>query len=155
MHTLNHKAHTVGYTRYHNIEVLRSLDYAQERNTQVFSNGDHYILSPTVGEKANWFDIRVVNINRMNETFLLLVRIVPDKFILVHSKYISPLLTENLKDNRPHTGNVWGIKIDYSNRSPFSEVSLYNTKNSQHKLPVKLLDTKEMYEQYAEIKLTP
>ena len=76
-------------TRDHNVEVVQSFGYRKVRNTTVFKNGNDFILSPAVAESSNgkyWFDVREVNLNRINSNSLLLVRIVPDLFILERTR---------------------------------------------------------------------
>ncbi len=135
-------------TRFHNISVLESLGYGQVGNTTVFCNNKDFILSPAVSESRGgyWFDIREVNLKRMGGDFLLLVRIVPDKYILASSEYISPLLTEELKDNRPHSGQVWGIKIGNMGINSFCGATFFNVKNRYNELQVNVLDKDRMIE---------
>lgn len=101
-------------TRDHNTEVLHSLGFSQVRNTTVFQKAEKFILSPAVAESTNgkyWFDVREVNLNRINKNSLLLVRIVPDLFVLENLGSLSVLFSSKVMDNRPNSGNVWGIHI--------------------------------------------
>jgi len=136
-------------TRDHNIELLHRLGYRKFKNTTIFENGNSFILSPAVSESTNgsyWFDIREVNLNHINRNSLLLVRIVPDIFILESINSISELLTKEVMDNRPNSGNVWGIHItmNKSNKS----AQLFNVKNQNIKIPTKLLRSEEVIENY-------
>ena len=139
-------------TRDHNIEVLHDLGFQKERNTTVFKNGNKYILSPAVSEGSNgryWFDVREINLNRINNDSLLLVRIVPDLFIIEHLKELSSLFTEQVMDNRPHSGNIWGIHIKLDNLS--HKALLFNIKNPNKKILTKLLNKEELIDAYKEI----
>lgn len=132
-------------TRDHNLEVLQGFGYRKVRNTTVFKNGNNFILSPSVSESANgkyWFDVREVNLNRVNSNSFLLVRIVPDLFILETLKNISPLLSKQEMDNRPNSGNVWSIYIDIKKSS--NSAFLYNIKNQYNKVLIRLLKKSEI-----------
>lgn len=140
-------------TRDHNLEVLQGLGYRKVRNTTVFESGNDFILSPAVAENTNgkyWFDIREVNLNHINSKSLLLVRIVPDLFILETIKSISSLLSKQVMDNRPNSGNVWGIHIDLKKSS--NSALLYNIKNTDHKISTRLLRKTAINEAVSEIK---
>ena len=139
-------------TRDHNKEVLQSIGFRQVRNTTVFQNGEEYILSPAVAESTNgryWFDVREVNLNRINDNSLLLVRIVPNLFILEKLNSLTTLFSKEVMDNRPHSGNVWGIHI--SMKASESKAFLFNIKKSDHKIPTRLLNKKQLLENYNEI----
>ncbi len=140
-------------TRDHNVEVLENLGYFRLANTSIFKNGDNFILSPAVAESTNgkyWFDIREVNLNRITSNSPLLVRIVPDLFILETIKSISLLLTKQVMDNRPNSGNVWSIHIDMKKSS--NSAFIFNVKNTENKLPIKLLEKPEINDALSEIK---
>ena len=140
-------------TRDHNLEVLQYLGYRKVRNTTIFESENDFILSPAVSESTNgkyWFDVREVNLNQINSNSLLLVRIVPDLFILETIKSISSLLSKQVMDNRPNSGNVWGIHIDLN--KPSNSALLYNIKNTDNKIPTKLLKKTAINEAVSEIK---
>jgi hypothetical protein len=136
-------------TRNHNIEILKSLGYRRESNTTVFKNGSDFILSPAVAEGTNgryWFDIREVNLKRINENTLLLVRIVPDLFILKTMKSIEPLLSDKLMGNRPNSGNVWSIHIN------LKKSFIYNIKNKKDEMVVELFKKSEKIKSFNALK---
>lgn len=89
-------------TRDHNIELLIcDLKLQQYGNTTIFYRDSLVILSPAVAKNTQnyyWFDIREANIRRIEEMELkleyLLLRIVPDRFILCSFEYIKTILTE-------------------------------------------------------------
>lgn len=140
-------------TRDHNLEVIQSFGYRKVSNTTVFKKGNDFILSPAVAESTNgkyWFDVREVNLNRINTNSLLLVRIVPDLFILETLKNIAPLLSKQVMDNRPKSGNVWGIHIDIKKSS--NSAFLYNIKNPYNKIATKLLKKTEVNDAFDAIK---
>ena len=140
-------------TRDHNLEILQGLGYHKVKNTTVFESGNYFILSPAVAESANgkyWFDVREVNLNHINSNSLLLVRIVPDLFILETVKSISSLLSKQVMDNRPKSGNVWGIHIDLKKSS--NSALLYNIKSPGNKISTMLLKKTEINEAVGAIK---
>ena len=140
-------------TRDHNVEVVQSFGYRKVRNTTVFKNGNDFILSPAVAENSNgkfWFDVREVNLNRINSNSLLLVRIVPDLFILETLQTVSPLLSKQVMDNRPNSGNVWGIHIDIEKST--NKAFLFNIKNPSNKIATKLLKKTEINDAFDTIK---
>ncbi|MFC4409020.1 hypothetical protein ACFOZY_01080 [Chungangia koreensis] len=46
--------------------LIRDLKLRQVSNTTIFRRGDCFVLSPSVQNQHNWFDIREVNINKFN-----------------------------------------------------------------------------------------
>ena len=140
-------------TRDHNLEVIQSFGYRKVSNTTVFRNGNDFILSPAVAESSNgkyWFDVREVNLNRINPDSLLLVRIVPDLFILETLQTISPLLSKQVMDNRPNSGNVWGIYIDIKKST--NSAFLFNIKNPSKKIATTLLNKADINHAFDSIK---
>lgn len=141
-------------TRDHNIDLLYDLGYKKVKNTTVFKKGGKFILSPAVSVASNgkyWFDIREVNLNRINEdkNALLLVRIVPNLFILDSIQIFSALFDKQVMDNRPNSGNVWGIHIKMDQKS--REAIVFNLKNSSKKIRKDLLNIDEIHENYKNI----
>lgn len=140
-------------TRNHNLDILQSLGYRKVKNTTIFENGTDFILSPAVSKNTNgkyWFDIRETNLNKINSNSLLLVRIVPDLFILETIGSISSLLSKQLMSNRPRSGNVWGIYIDL--KKLLNSTFLYNINNTSNKISTKLLKKTDINEAVNEIK---
>lgn len=140
-------------TRDHNLEILQDFGYRKVKNTTIFKNGNDFILSPAVAESSNgkyWFDIREVNLNHINPNSYLLVRIVPDLFILEPINSISSLLSKEVMDNRLKSGNVWGIHIDLKKSS--NSALLYNVKNTDHKISTTLLKKSKINEAVNKIK---
>ena len=118
-------------TRHHNIQVLTNNGFKQFSNTTVFFKEAISIISPSVAQNSTggyWFDLRKVNLDRLSINAYLLVRVVPDKFILIALSDIKSLVTETLMDNRLHSGDVWGVKMDFDNNN--SKVQLYSNKDS-------------------------
>lgn len=105
-------------TRLHNIDLIKKdLGYLQVGNSTLFVKNNNYLLSPSVsaGEAGSyWIDIRQANLDLIPDRTKcdLLIRIVPDMFCLCKLSAISKLLSPALMDNRPNSGNVWGIKLE-------------------------------------------
>jgi hypothetical protein len=87
-------------TTEHNIEILtKSLNLTRIKNTSLFHRPGLLVFSPGVAKNKDghyWFDIREVNIERKNiyaeANCLLLLRIVPDKFIMCRFDKIEEIL---------------------------------------------------------------
>lgn len=122
-------------TRHHNIQVLTNNGFKQFSNTTVFIKDAISIISPSVAQNSTggyWFDLRKVNLARLSANAYLLVRVVPDLFILMKLSDIECLIAEELMDNRPHSGDVWGVKLDFDKSS--SKVQLYSNKDSSSRV---------------------
>lgn len=138
-------------TRTHNIDLLRECGWSQISNTTVFEKGSSSLLSPAVSENTNgryWFDIREVNLNRLGSDARLLIRIVPDLFVLTNLSEIAELLSDRLKDNRPHSGNVWGLELHLIAHE--NSTDLFNIKNTDLKVRVPLISRSELEQALAD-----
>lgn len=100
-------------TAKHNIEVLQSAGFNKQGNTSIFTNGQCKLLSPAVscGQGGHyWFDIREVNVDKIQgDNSCILIRVIPDMFILVRLDDFSALLSEDTKRFRKNSGAVWGF----------------------------------------------
>ena len=127
-------------TRDHNLELLQQLGFKKYSNTTVFHKNGLSLISPAVAENQSggyWFDLRRVNLERLSSEAYLLVRIVPDLFVLEPVKQISNLIAPSLMDNRPHSGDVWGIGLEFQKRNMTAQ--LFNKSASLKKVQSKLL----------------
>jgi hypothetical protein len=127
-------------TRDHNVEVLHDLGFSKVGNTTVFKSSDYFILSPAVAENTAggyWFDIREANLKRITSTALLFVRIVPDFFIVEKMSDIQELISPEIMDNRPNSGNVWSIhmEIDLISKKAY----VFNVRNPSNKILVSII----------------
>lgn len=132
-------------TRNHNVQLILDCGWAQYTNTTVFEKNSLSLLSPAVSENTNgryWFDIREVNLNRLRPNARLLIRVVPDLFVLATLSEIAELLSERLKDHRPNSGYVWGIELQFSVTK--KSVDLSNIKDSDLKIRVPLISKSEL-----------
>ena len=141
-------------TSNHNVNVLYELGFQRFKNTTIFKKGIECILSPSVAKNSvggYWFDIRQVNLERINnnDAAILFVRIVPNLFIVEFLKDLSPLLSEKLMDNRPHSGNVWGIGLEIIKGS--NKAFLFNKISSGDKFLTKLLNKEQAIDYYKKL----
>jgi len=137
----------VGNTRDHNIHILLEHGFKKFSNTTVFHKGKLSLISPAVAENSTgtyWFDLRKVNLERLSSESYLLVRIVPNLFVFQPIESIHSLLSRDLMDNRPHSGDVWGIKMELNTKAMTAK--LYNLKASSQKVSVELLTTDKLSE---------
>ncbi len=141
-------------TEKHNLEILCGLGYQKQGNTTVFknANGD-FILSPAVSENTNkkyWFDIRKVNLKKINSKSILIVRIVPDLFVIEKIASLSSLLSKQVMDNRPHSGDVWGIYIEMDKNLNIAH--LFNIKNTTDRIELPLIEKTNINEAFSKVK---
>jgi hypothetical protein len=64
--------------------LINELDLRQVSNTTIYVKGRYFVLSPSVQNSYNWFDLRLVNLkqfDRKNQKGYLLIRFF-DKFLL-------------------------------------------------------------------------
>jgi hypothetical protein len=64
--------------------LINELDLRQVTNTTIYVKGSYFVLSPSVQNSYNWFDLRLVNLkqfDRKNQKGYLLIRFF-DKFLL-------------------------------------------------------------------------
>ncbi|RZM79732.1 hypothetical protein [Leptolyngbya iicbica] len=134
----------INKTRDHNLNLLSELGFVKFSNTTVFHKSSTSLISPAVAENKTggyWFDIRQVNLERLSENSYLFVRIVPNMFVLATIGEISYLISSELMDNRPHSGDVWGlgIKIDHAKKT----ADIFNKSSSENKFRTELLSIDE------------
>lgn len=135
-------------TRFHNIELIKNkLGFEQVGSSTLFEKNCNYLLSPAASadESGNyWIDIRQANLDQIpdrNECDLL-IRIVPDMFCYCKLNQINQLLAPHLMENRPHSGNVWGIKLDIKKFK--KKVVIRSKRDSNIAVEVPVLNKKEI-----------
>ncbi len=133
-------------TRYHNIELIKvKLCYLQIGSSTLFKKKGNYLLSPSVsaGEAGSyWIDIRQANLEQIPDRTEcdLLIRIVPDMFCYCKLTEINRLLAPHLMDNRPNSGNVWGIKLDIKKFKKTVEIRSNRDMNVSVSFPLLIKD---------------
>lgn len=135
-------------TRFHNIEIIKDqLGYKQVGISTLFVKDGKYILSPSVssGQSGSyWIDIRQANLDQIPDRKKcdILIRIVPDMFCHCKLNFIEKLLSPALMDNRPHSGNVWGIKLDINKEQKIVEIR--SNRDMMISITVPLMDKEEV-----------
>ena len=133
----NHKS-----TSNHNREVLtKDLGLNQQKNSSVFENEDFFVLSPSVQNKINWFDLRKINLDKKPEKKkgLLIIRLF-DKFILIDLKKIS----NDLLDDEPYETKNSGIHWKFHIRTDKKGQSYILNMRSKKRFDVKKIDKDEL-----------
>lgn len=134
-------------TRFHNIDLIKKdLGYQQVGNSTLFVKNGNFMLSPSVsaGEAGSyWIDIRQANLDQIPDRAKcdLLIRIVPDMFCLCKLSAINNLLSPALMDNRPHSGVVWGIKLEIKKFK--KTVEIRSNRDMMISVSVQMLDKEE------------
>jgi hypothetical protein len=98
--------------------LINELDLRQVSNTTIYVKGRYFVLSPSVQNSYNWFDLRLVNLkqfDRRNQKGYLLIRFF-DKFLLadLRSFWRSMISKENYVKTKV-SGVHWKFIIRYEN----------------------------------------
>ena len=113
-------------TANHNVEILHSANFRKQGNTSIFANGKCKMLSPAVASGKGghyWFDIRQVNVEKVKGyNPRILVRIIPDMFLLFSLNEFAPLLSESTKRYRKNSGAVWGFYTSLSTTNKIAKI---------------------------------
>jgi len=121
--------------------LLNELKLIQYRNTTIFENQNYFVLSPSVQNKNNWFDIRNVNLIKFSKEKKgkLLIRLYDD-FILID---LREFMKEQI-DGNPYNTNNSGIHWKFQIRTTEKgEVYIFNTKTKE-KFFIEKLDRNEV-----------
>jgi len=121
--------------------LLNELKLIQHRNTTIFENQNYFVLSPSVQNKNNWFDIRNVNLIKFSKEKKgkLLIRLYDD-FILID---LREFMKEQI-DGNPYNTNNSGIHWKFQIRTTEKgEVYIFNTKTKE-KFFIEKLDRNEV-----------
>jgi len=129
-------------TTNHNKEFLtKSLGLIQYRNSTIFENRKYFVLSPSVQNKNNWFDLRKINLDKKpnDKNGKLLIRLMND-FILVDLDKIMTELCNNEPYETKNSGIHWKFQIR-ANQS--NEQYILNTK-SKGRIYVERIDKEQV-----------
>ncbi|NLP59467.1 hypothetical protein [Lutibacter sp. B1] len=117
-------------TRNNNIDVLvNDLKLTQLKNSTIFENNDYFVLSPSVQNKKNWFDLRKVNLDKFlkEKKGILLIRLLND-FILIDLRKF----TRELIDDNPYITENSGIHWKFQiTESLDKKKYIFNTKSKK------------------------
>lgn len=135
-------------TSKYNVEVLLEyLGLKQYRNTTIFTKRGKFILSPSVGNDANWFDVRKVNLDKFTSEFsegYLLIRL-KEKFLISNLReFIDKMIDENKFSDTKNSGIHWQFIVKES----LGEDSNYKliSRLSRNELSLKLVDKANLKE---------
>jgi hypothetical protein len=145
---------TRNQTKLHNLEFLKTdLKLSQLGNSAVFKKGGKFYLSPAVSEGQHgkyWIDIREANLDKVVECdCFLMPRIVPDLFILEQIDQLKSLLSKDLMEYRPHSGNVWGIYMVIKMHEGVAR--LVSKKDSNKQITTKIIPKNNILEKVNQI----
>jgi hypothetical protein len=129
-------------TSKNNIEVLvNDLGLKQYRNTTIFTKEKKFILSPSVGNDANWFDVRKVNLDKYTSEYsegYLLIRF-KEKFLIINLReFIDKMIDENKFSDTKNSGIHWQF-IVYEPSGKATEYKLIS-RLSKYEIELKLVD---------------
>jgi hypothetical protein len=117
-------------TTNHNKEILlKELKLSQYKNTTIFENKDYFVLSPSIQNKNNWFDLRKINLEKLpkEKNGKLLIRL-NDDFLLIDLREFMNDLLDNEPYNSTNSGIHWKFKIK---EIEGSRMYIFNTKTKK------------------------
>ena len=98
--------------------LINELDLKQVSNTTIFLKGKYFVLSPSVQNSYNWFDLRLVNLkqfDRKNQKGYLLIRFF-DKFLLGDLRlFIRSMVSKENYVKTKVSGVHWKFNIRHVN----------------------------------------
>lgn len=123
-------------TRDNQLKILEKNGYRRIGNTSIFKNGYQILISPSVSINSNgkyWFDVRQAIIDREIAINSCLIRIVPDRLILIKMIELNEILTTPYKKDAD--GNMtWGFEINFKNQV------IINKKNKSISLKINVVN---------------
>ncbi len=127
-------------TTNHNIEILQSAGFKKQGTTSILKKSGCKLLSPAVSSGQGghyWFDIRKVNVDQVKgEGSYILIRIVPDMFILIKLSDFLPLLSKATRRYRKNSGEVWGFYITLNIIKNMAKIVSKDDSTSTYSTPI-------------------
>jgi len=124
----------------HNVEILNQAGFKKQGNTSIFKKNGCSLLSPAVscGQAGHyWFDVRKVNVEKLREkNSYILVRIIPDVFVMIDMFDFSPLLSKNTRRFRKNSGEVWGFYIDLNVGTNIAKIKSISDSSCFYSTPI-------------------
>tara|TARA_R110002096_G_scaffold172049_1_gene345534 strand:+ start:399 stop:821 length:423 start_codon:yes stop_codon:yes gene_type:complete len=117
-------------TTNHNKEfLLNELKLSQYRNSTIFENKEYFVLSPSVQNKNNWFDLRQVNLEKLprEKKGRLLIRLYDDFLLVDLRKFMDDLLDDE-PYNTSNSGIHWKFQIK---KVEGNKMYIFNTKSKE------------------------
>lgn len=102
-------------TSNNNVEILKNeIGLKQYRNTTIFTKERKFILSPSIGNESNWFDIRKINLDRFTSDYsngYLIIRF-KDKLLFADLReFIEKMIDENKFSDTKNSGVHWQFTV--------------------------------------------
>ncbi|HHP0483036.1 TPA: hypothetical protein ACRZ2J_004905 [Vibrio campbellii] len=131
-------------TRDHNLELLKESGFKRYKNTTVFHSADISLLSPAVSNSRGsyWIDIRLVNLERQQAKSFLLIRVVPNLFVLEPLKTLNKVVPEHLVKTKKNSGKVWELEVDINHNTMAARV--FNKREPENGFESKVLTIEEV-----------
>ncbi len=126
----------------HNKEVLtKDLGFLQYRNSTIFENQKYFVLSPSVQNVNNWFDLRKINLEKINhdKKGILLIRLLNDFIVVDLNKVVTELCSSEPYESK-NSGIHWKFQI---RANEANQQYIFNTK-SKEKIYVNRIDKKHL-----------
>jgi len=127
-------------TANHNIEILHLAGFKKQGNTSIFKKKGCTLLSPAVscGQAGHyWFDVRKVNVDKIKgENSYILIRIVPDMFVMIEISDFSSLLLKRTQRFRKNSGEVWGFYIELNISTNMAQIVSSSDSSSFYSTPI-------------------
>ena len=102
---------------------------SQYRNSTIFENKEYFVLSPSVQNKNNWFDLRQVNLEKLprEKKGRLLIRLYDDFLLVDLRKFMDDLLDDE-PYNTSNSGIHWKFQIK---KVEGNKMYIFNTKSKE------------------------
>lgn len=125
-------------TSKNNVDVLlKDLGLKQYRNTTIFTKENKFILSPSVANIRNWFDIRKVNLDKFTSKYFdgkLIIRF-KEKFLICNLReFIDKMIDKNRFSDTKNSGIHWQFII----KKPLNINDIYKAINRLSKKEIRL-----------------
>ncbi len=94
--------------------LVKELGFKQYRNTTIFTKQNYFVLSPSVQNDANWFDIRKVNLDKFaghSGQGYLLIRFFDQFLVTSLSNFIDQIIDQEKYANTANSGIHWKFRV--------------------------------------------
>ncbi len=117
--------------------LINKLCLIQYKNTTIFENDNLFVLSPSVQNKQKWFDIREVNINKIDKTkkAYLIIRFFSQFIIINLHEFIEKMICGCESNITKNSGIHWKFVI--------KNICIIN-KKSKSKIIINIVDNHEL-----------
>lgn len=102
-------------TSNNNIGILKNeIGLKQYRNTTIFTKEGKFILSPSIGNESNWFDIRKVNLDKFTSDYssgYLIIRFKGKLLFTDLRDFIEKMIDKNKFSDTKNSGVHWQFTV--------------------------------------------